>query len=147
MLGKGFSVVVATVMLVAVAITLSVVAYLWGVGLLSNSLEGSDISRVTGKANISIDSVDYSNDVVYVRCKEAATQLQTIYVIIPSTKAVTRVDINSRVDTRCETSDKNVLDINVRTSSSDITSTGVDINSGYTVEIRGTNDAYAVETA
>ncbi|HLC45844.1 MAG TPA: hypothetical protein VJI67_03145 [archaeon] len=143
---KGVSPIISSVAMIAVAIIATLIAYFWGSGVLTASLESVDTSGVSAQAQIEIDSIDVKNEVIYVRCKGDQTDFQTVYVTI-SVSNTHKIDVNSRPNTVCNYNDKNVLDVNLRVDSRDILSTGVDLNDGYKVEIRGTNDARSIKTA
>src|SRR3989344_6520557 len=75
---KGFSPVIAVVLMVAVAVAAAVIAYLWGIGLLSGIIASLDTGEVTQTATIAIENIDAGNNVITLRCKGDITTIQQI---------------------------------------------------------------------
>ncbi|HLC45725.1 MAG TPA: archaellin/type IV pilin N-terminal domain-containing protein [archaeon] len=143
---RGFSPVIAVVLMVAVAVAAAVIAYLWGIGLLSGIIAGSDTGQITGTAAISIEAINADENRIFVRCKGDATTVTDIYVTT-SPGTIKRVGVLSGSSESCTAGSNSLLDINMGLGSgSSDTDANFDLNVGFVVRIVGTNNAEAIKT-
>ncbi|HLC45845.1 MAG TPA: archaellin/type IV pilin N-terminal domain-containing protein, partial [archaeon] len=150
---RGFSPVIAVVLMVAVAVAAAVIAYLWGIGLLSGIIASSDTGEVTQTATIAIENIDAGNNVITLRCKGDITTIQQIYVTT-SPGNVTRLDVNNADHPdgnlrwgalhACSAGGQGILSWNLRDSNMS-NNVFFDVNVGHVVRIVGTNNAEAVK--
>lgn len=150
---KGFSPVIAVVLMVAIAVAASVMAYLWATGLLTGTTQGTQEGQITNAATISIVNVDVADDIVSIRCSGDATSILTVEQRT-SAGAVNVCNADTANDVACAAGDTGTVDIEIgdgATSPGCTSGTGfaddLDLVAGDSVTVTGTNNAQATKTA
>jgi len=137
---KGFSPVIAVVLMVAVAVAAAVIAYLWGIGLLSGIIAGSDTGQITGTAAVSIEAISSTDNNVLIRCKGDITEITDVYVT-RSPGNIERFNASSTVSCTAGGTALVYLD------DTKLSGGTFDVNVGHVVRVVGSNNAEAIKTA